>query len=182
MRAECRYRKGGFALNFQISVGPQLRVFHVSDAFGVSSNDRTLYNNTDIIDFIKDNDECKNYTYGVYVQTDEGEGMMQEETGMLVIGDAIYRDFEHAITGYKAPLPKSPEEGWSTHHGSVRKDVERTIGLLKGRFDILNNKFAFKLVDRIQKVFKACAYFHNRILRHNSRDVFGTVDDHFDIL
>ena len=38
------------------------------------------------------------------------------------------------------------------------------------------------MIERIQKVFKACAYFHNRILRHNSRDVFGTVDDHFDIL
>lgn len=182
LRAGCRYYKGGFGLNFQISVGPQLRIFHVSNAFGASTNDRTMYNNTEIIDFIRDDDECKNYEYELYVKNEGGEIEKQPTHGMLVIGDAIYADFENTITAYKNALPGTPEEGWSRHHGSVRKDVERGIGLLKGRFKILSEKLPFKSVDIIENVVKVCAYFHNRILRHDGRDLFGTEDADFDVL
>lgn len=182
LRANCRYYKSGFGLNFQISVGPQLRIFHVSNAFGAATNDRTMYNNTDIIDFIRDDDDCKNYEYELYVTNEEGVIEKQHMKGMLIIGDGIYADFEHTITGYKHALPGTPEEGWSRHHGSVRKDVERSIGLLKGRFKILSKKLPFQSVDIIENVVKVCAYFHNRILRHDGRDLFGTEDAHFDVL
>ncbi len=182
LRANCRYHKGGFGLNFQMSVGPQLRIFHVSNAFGASTNDRTMYNNTDIIDFIRDDDECKNFEYELYVRNEEGEIEKQRMKGMLIIGDGIYGDFEHTITGYKNALPGTPEEFWSRHHGSVRKDVERGIGLLKGRFKILSQKLPFQSVGIIENVVKACAYFHNLILSHDGRDLFGTVDADFDVL
>ena len=108
--------------------------------------------------------------------------MKQSMKCMLVIGDGIYSDFEHTITGYINSTRGRPEEGKSRHHGSVRKDVEHGIGLLKGRFTILSKKLPFRSIDIIKNVAKVCAYFYNRILRHDGRDLFGTEDADFDVL
>jgi hypothetical protein len=61
---------------------------------------------------------------------------------------------------------------WSKALESVRKDVECTFGVMKGRFRILKLPFEFQSAQHIDYVFYTCAYLHNRILRYQS---FGEV-------
>jgi len=54
---------------------------------------------------------------------------------------------------------------WSSALESVRKDVECTFGILKGRFRILKVPFDFEHETHIDNVFYTCCVLHNQIQR-----------------
>ena len=61
---------------------------------------------------------------------------------------------------------------WSKALESVRKDVECTFGIMKGRFRILKLPIEFHHEQMIDYLFYTCAYLHNRIMRYQG---FGEV-------
>jgi hypothetical protein len=48
---------------------------------------------------------------------------------------------------------------------SMRKDIECTFGILKGRFRILKNAIRLKYEDDIEALFRTCAVLHNILLQ-----------------
>jgi hypothetical protein len=58
---------------------------------------------------------------------------------------------------------------WSRWVESVRKDVECTFGILKGRFRILKMPVLLQSKDDIDNVFWTCCVLHNIILRSDNR-------------
>ena len=187
LRQYCRYHKtGGYALNVQISVNAQLRILNIGTIAGGSSNDNILFRDDEFVDFVANDPECENSEFIFYAK-DEDTGEVKEVTrkGMLLIGDGIYQQdvvISRFLRSGGRVNGDTPEARWNNHHGSVRKDVERVIGLLKMVWKILAEDIWFKNVETIQDVLNTCAYLHNRILRHNGRDQFGTQDDHFNPL
>jgi len=187
LRQYCRYHKtGGYALNVQISVNAQLRILHIGTIAGASSNDNILFRDDDFNDFVANDPQCKNSEFIFYAKDeDTGEVIEVPKKGMLLIGDGIYQQdvvISRFLRSGGRVNGDTPEARWNNHHGSVRKDVERVIGLLKMVWKILAEDIWFKNVETIQDVLNTCAYLHNRILRHNGRDQFGTQDDHFNPL
>ena len=56
------------------------------------------------------------------------------EKGMLLIGDGMYQQdivISRFLRSGGRVNGDAPEARWNNHRGSVRKDVERVIGLLK---------------------------------------------------
>ena len=48
---------------------------------------------------------------------------------------------------------------------SMRKDIECTFGILKGRFRILKNAIRLKFEDDIEALFRTCVFLHNILLQ-----------------
>lgn len=59
---------------------------------------------------------------------------------------------------------------WSRQLESVRKDIECTFGILKGRFRILKIPVLFQSQAIVDNIFKTCCVLHNLILCHDGLD------------
>jgi hypothetical protein len=90
------------------------------------------------------------------------------------------------MTGYKY-YSKESEALWSCQIESARKDVERSFGILKGRFRCLKLPILFHKQKNIDNMFFTCVILHNMILEFDGRDKLweedvdwnGVDGDHF---
>ena len=90
-------------------------------------------------------------------------------TGGWLMSDGGY----HRWRCLQCPRPHDSRrhiKAWSKALESVRKDVECTFGMMKGRFRILKLPFECQHEQHIDYVFYTCAYLHNRVLRYNGFD------------
>ena len=58
---------------------------------------------------------------------------------------------------------------WSKRLESIRKDVERTFGVLKKRFRVLKLPLLFREASFIEDMFITCCVLHNMLLHHDSQ-------------
>ena len=58
---------------------------------------------------------------------------------------------------------------WSKHLESVRKDVERTFGIMKKRFKVLKTPLLFRDVTFIDDIFVTCCVLNNKLLGHDQQ-------------
>jgi hypothetical protein len=92
------------------------------------------------------------------------EGRVQFERGMYLICDNGYLRWPTSICPY-AQVDKSTVEGFfSTNIESVRKDVEHNFGIMKKRWQILNNGFKYCDIKICEKIFITYCCLHNFLL------------------
>ena len=60
---------------------------------------------------------------------------------------------------------------WSGLMESMRKDVERTFGSLKGRFRILKYGFPLNNKETVDNTVFTCMILHNMLLKWDNLDV-----------
>jgi len=88
------------------------------------------------------------------------------------IADNGYHDCNyimHPITDYKynilrqtMPLDEAERmKAWSDRIESVRKDIERTFGILKMRFSMLEKPLLFTRQEEVTKIVRTCCFLHN---------------------
>ncbi|XP_071719261.1 uncharacterized protein [Rutidosis leptorrhynchoides] len=80
--------------------------------------------------------------------------------------DGIYPDWTTLIKGYSTPIDESRVK-FTRFQASVRKDVERTFGVLQGRFAILKTPTRVMNVNKIRRIMYSCIVMHNMIQEHN---------------
>ncbi|XP_077251490.1 uncharacterized protein LOC143890692 [Tasmannia lanceolata] len=107
--------------------------------------------------------------------------------GKFYLGDAGYLCLSHFITpirgiGYhlnqiRGRRPRKAEELYNQRHSSARNVIERTFGVLKKRFSILNSAPMYSYSKQIDIVL-ACCCVHNHIRREMPDDSYiQDVDD-----
>ena len=64
---------------------------------------------------------------------------------------------------------RGPQELFNYRHASLRNVIERTFGVLKKRFRILNGMNNYPL-DKQGKIVMACCVLHNYIRMYNMED------------
>ena len=52
----------------------------------------------------------------------------------------------------------------------MRKDVECTFGILKKRWQVLNDGLAYRDINKCERVFNACCCLHNMMLDQMERN------------
>ncbi|XP_077219645.1 uncharacterized protein LOC143853801 [Tasmannia lanceolata] len=108
------------------------------------------------------------------------------------VGDAGYPCLSHLITpirgiGYhlnqiRGRRPRKLEELYNQRHSSARNVIERTFGVLKKRFGILNSAPMYSYDKQIDIVL-ACCCVHNHIRREMPDDAYiQDVDDELALL
>jgi Plant transposon protein len=98
------------------------------------------------------------------------EGKVTREKGLYLIVDGGYHKWKCLQCPFKH-TSKSAEALWSRWVESVRKDVECTFGILKGRFRCLKLPIYYQDKDVIDSMFFTCCILHNILLHIDGYDV-----------
>ncbi|KAF3782653.1 hypothetical protein EJ110_NYTH33755 [Nymphaea thermarum] len=99
--------------------------------------------------------------------------------GKYYLADGGYPNIQGLLTPYRghryhmsefstrgARSPRTSEELFNHRHSSLRNTVERTFGMLKGRFPILKMQVQYPFQKQAQIVLATCV-LHNFIIEHN---------------
>jgi hypothetical protein len=92
-----------------------------------------------------------------------GEVVQTEFSGVYVIVDNGYLDWSCTVPPMTMTNVIS-EIRWSRWVESIRKDVECTFGILKGRWRILKSGIRLHGVLKVDDVWKTCCSLHNWLL------------------
>ena len=60
---------------------------------------------------------------------------------------------------------------------SIRKDVERTFGIIKKRHMLVDYPVRFRDVRSVEAVFKVCCAMHNMLLHYDGLDTIGKYEE-----
>jgi hypothetical protein len=156
--------KGGYpTVSFNVVSTPSTRICSVTDAYVGGMNDKSK---------VKMHDEVLNLHQGLTFrglvwQMRAEHGIVIERRGAYVICDGGYLRWNCTMfpVKYDAQLAE-----WSCWLESVRKDVERTFGILKQRFRMLKHGLAVQSLEGSAEIFKTCCALHNMILDYNERN------------
>jgi hypothetical protein len=129
--------------------------------FSWGTNDKTISRYDEFLLDICDRNKYSNISYTVMNTRDD---TLEELTGVYLIGDGGYlkwRSMQCPVkhTSYPALCH------WSRWLESVRKDIECTFGILKGRFRILKVPCLLKSKEEVDNLFFNCCALHNEIMR-----------------
>ncbi|XP_071708566.1 uncharacterized protein [Rutidosis leptorrhynchoides] len=84
--------------------------------------------------------------------------------------DGIYPDWATLIKAYSTPTDE-PRAKFKQFQESARKDVERTFGVLQGRFHILQMAGGPHNVNKLRRILYFCVLFHNMIVEDNGFNI-----------
>lgn len=87
-----------------------------------------------------------------------------DHTHSYLLVDGIYPSYDVFVSTISHPVDEA-QRFFAKRQESVRKDVERLFGVLKGRFHILVNPARSMSWDFITKVITCCVILNNMIVR-----------------
>ncbi|XP_045449952.1 putative nuclease HARBI1 [Melitaea cinxia] len=135
-------RKGYHARNVLIINDCDLNILHVDATFGGATHDSFIFNNSVIQHHLEQLNNAGETAY--------------------LLGDSAYGQRSYLMTPCANPEPGSPEEHYNTLHSTARNSVERTIGILKGRFRcLLVHRVLHYDPEMVSKIIIACCILHN---------------------
>ncbi|XP_071740987.1 uncharacterized protein [Rutidosis leptorrhynchoides] len=82
------------------------------------------------------------------------------------VADGIYPDWATLIKAYQSPTDE-PSTKFTRFQESARKDVERTFGVLQGRFNILRVPGRAWRAKKLHRILYCCVLLHNMIQEDN---------------
>ncbi|XP_041972278.1 putative nuclease HARBI1 [Aricia agestis] len=136
-----RVRRGGLSHHIKIN-DCDLNILHVDATFGGATHDSFIFNNTVIQHHLEQINNAGETAY--------------------LLGDSAYGQRSYLMTPCANPEPGSPEEYYNTVHSTARNSVERTIGILKGRFRcLLVHRVLHYDPEMVSKIVIACCVLHN---------------------
>jgi hypothetical protein len=109
-------------------------------------------------------------SFDLYERNSDGTIWKQKYIGGWFISDNGYQKWPIFIPPYKRSDTK-PALRWSQWLESVRKDVECTFGILKGRWRILKAGVRLHGSNSCDKVFLTCCSLHNLLLETDGLNV-----------
>jgi hypothetical protein len=161
----CCGKEGYPTLAWMATVDHHLKFRSVSKSFYGATNDKTICKYDSMVLSLR--------SYGKYDEVDyalvDGSGEQFMERVPYLISDNGFMKWRCLIPPMRYPT-KHSESLWSCHVESIRKDVERSFGILKGRFRCLKIGLLFHYQEDIDFVFFTCVVLHNMILSFDGRD------------
>jgi DDE superfamily endonuclease len=112
----------------------------------------------------------KDVVFELFERDSDGNVITVTYNGCYVIVDNGYLSWSTTVPPTKSPLTQK-ELRWSEWLESLRKDVECTFGILKGRWRILKTGIRLHGVNAPDKVWLTCCALHNWLLEIDGLDV-----------
>lgn len=148
----------------QCTVTHDKKFIHVTPGFQGARNDKT---NVHFDSFINKLRYDPAYTELKY----ELIGVDEPISGAYVLSDGGY----HAWRALQFPLRHCGGDRdlarWSRRLESVRKDVECSFGMLKGRFRVLKSAITIRDKTQVDNIFYTCCVLHNHLIVADGRDL-----------
>jgi len=158
---------------FNTTVNHRRRVLHTTKGGPGRWNDKTMVRFDEFLCGIRSGKILEDIEFELLEIGPEGEVVTVKYQGGYVIVDNGYLRWSCTVPPFKVTLDQR-EIRWSKWVESMRKDVECTFGILKGRWRILKTGIRVEGVDAVDKIWLTCCALHNWLL-----DIDG-LDEHWD--
>ena len=96
---------------------------------------------------------------------------MEQDRSAYSICDNGYPRWPSSICPYAGCENSSLKGFFSTNLESVRKDVECTFGILKKRWQVLNDGLVYRDINKCKRIFNACCCLNNLMLDRMERNL-----------
>lgn len=128
-------------------------------------NDKTVVWFDDLLVGIKQGDLLSDVVFYLFERDAMSEDGVKkvEYKGVWVMVDNGYLRWSTTMPPFKSAIDRA-ERRWSEWLESMRKDVECTFGILKGRFRILKTGIRLHGVEAADKIRLTCCALHNMLL------------------
>jgi Plant transposon protein len=159
-------KEGYPTLSYEVTVDHTSKIIAVTHGFPGTRNDQTIVRFDGFVTDIHDGIRYKDVTYPMNTIT----GQQFEQKGAWLLVDGGYHKWECLQCPLKhSAIPR--ETLWSEWAETVRKDVECTFGVLKGRFRCLKLPIYYQNKENIDNMFYVCCIMHNILLHFDGLDV-----------
>ena len=151
---------------FNVSVNHRRRILATSPSCPGSWNDKSVVKfDKFICDILRAGRLYEDVEYELY----DDHGIPHRFRGAWVLSDNGYLDWSCTVPPMK-DTGLFKDIRWSKWLESMRKDVECTFGILKGRWRILKTGIRLKHPHCCDKIWKTCCAFHNFLLEVDGLD------------
>jgi hypothetical protein len=154
----------GTARTYNATVNHRRRILSTTTGHPCRWNDKTLILfDTFACGIYRGDNALKDVVFELFERDADGNVISVTYNGCYVIVDNGYLSWSTTVPPTKSPLTQK-ELRWSQWLESLRKDVECTFGILKGRWRILKTGIRLHGVDAPDKVWLTCCALHNWLI------------------
>ena len=144
------HKEGLPSRSYNISVNHRRRILHTTRGHPARWNNKTLATFDEFIMKIKNGIILSDYHYSLFEKDEEDNIVTKSYYGCWILCDNGYQNWPVLMAPMKdAVLYKDIR--WSKWVESVRKDVECTFGIMKGRFRIQKIGIRLQSIDAVDK-------------------------------
>ena len=140
---------------YNLTATHRRRILSTTEGHPGRWNDKTLVLYDDLATDLRDGKRYGDYTFHLFERGDNGTIHMVKYKGAWTIVDAGYLNWPTMVPPSKYYVTNA-EQRFSRWLESLRKDVECTFGLLKGRFRILKTGIPLHGVEVCDRIWKTC--------------------------
>ena len=165
IRSNHKGKEGYATLSYEVTVDHQKKIIAATIGHPGCRNDKTIVKFDGFVTAIHDGKIYKDVPFNMV----DCKGVVREEKGLYLIVDGGYHKWKCLQCPIKhTSIPKNSL--WSKWVESVRKDVECTFGILKGRFRCLKLPIYNHDKDTVDDMFFTCCILHNMLLTEDGYD------------
>jgi hypothetical protein len=148
---------------YNITTNHRRRILGTTTGHPARWNDKTLQLYDPLLKGLRDGSILSDVEFELFELDDDGCIIKAKYQGAWVIVDNGYIQWSVTIPPFKEYITQE-EIRWSGWIESMRKDVECTFGILKGRFRILKTGIRLHGVEVVDKIWKTCCALHNYLI------------------
>jgi hypothetical protein len=157
------------ARTYNMTVNHRRRILHTTPGHPARWNDKTVVLFDDFIRGIHEGKYLSDVEFELYEKDDNGAVFSVKYRGAWVLVDNGYLAWSTTIPPMKKTFIQN-EIRWSQWLESMRKDVECTFGILKGRWRILKAGVRVHGVEKCDQIWLTCCALHNWLLDTDGLD------------
>ena len=154
---------------FNVVVNNRRKILHCSDGFPCRFNDKSLLMRDQFAMDLQHGRILNDYEFTLFERTFGNAVKEVKYRGCWLVVDNGYLNWSTNIPPYTT-TNSIPEIRFSEWLESIRKDVECTFGILKGRWRILKTGIRTHGVKSCDDIFKTCCALHNMLLEIDGID------------
>ncbi len=148
---------------FNLTANHRRRILHTTRGGPGRWNDQTMVTYDTFITGMHEGTALSEVCFQLYEYNEEGDVFLRDYTGAYVIVDNGYLDWSVTVPPFSR-TNNLREIRWSRWVESMRKDVECTFGILKGRWRVLKCGIRVHGVDKVDLIWLTCCALHNWLL------------------
>lgn len=154
------------ARSYNISVNHRRQILHTTTGHPSRWNDKTLATFDKFLMSVKRGSILSTMKFSLYDKDIDGSVIKVQYNGCWILCDNGYQNWSCLMAPLKDPVTFQ-EARWSHWLESMRKDVECTFGIMKGRFRILKTGIRVHSIDAVDKIWSTCCALHNMFLEED---------------
>lgn len=148
---------------FNLTVNHRHRILHSTRGGPGRWNDQTMVRFDEFISGIRDGTVLEDMEFELFELDKDGNPVTVKYNGVYVICDNGYLRWSCTVPPFSVANERD-QLRWSAWVESMRKDVECTFGILKGRWRILKAGVRIHGVEQVDQIWLTCCALHNWLL------------------